>query len=38
MLGGPRWMRLCNSELVFITGLLQSVKFEVGWCEFVGEG
>jgi len=33
MLGGPRWMRLWSSELVFITGSLQSVMFEVGWCE-----
>jgi len=38
MLGGPRWMRLWRSELVFITGLLQSVMFEVGRCEFGGEG
>jgi len=38
MLGGPRCIRLWRSESVFIAGLLQSVMFEVGWCELWGEG
>ena len=31
-----RWMRLWSSESVFITGLLQRVMFEAGWCELRG--
>jgi len=29
-------MRLWGSESVFMTGLLQSVMLEVGWCELWG--